>query len=113
MPTYLLYSILVLDLPTIINPHKLAWEQGESERVAQIFPGPPNTTLDRSAIGDHDAQDVMNVTTANGVWELDERYRQFAPSPSDTADTVLTEALAVVVIAHCLIGSDITGAWTA
>lgn len=76
------------DLATLIIPRKLAWEQGEGERIAQIMPGPSNTTQDRSAIGDHEAQDIFNVTMVNGVWELDQRYRQFAPSPSTVTDTV-------------------------
>lgn len=77
------------DLATIISPRKLAWEQGEGERIAQIVPGPPDTTHDRSAISDHEAQDIGNATTANGVLELDLRYRQFAPTPATITDVVL------------------------
>lgn len=76
------------DLATILVPKKLAWEQGVNAAVAQIFPGPADTTHDRSAIGENDAQDILNVTTANGVWELDQRYRQFAPNPTAVTDTV-------------------------
>lgn len=101
------------DLPTLIVPNKLAWERGENENITQIMPGPPDTTMDRSAIGDHEAQDVLNGTTVNGVWQLDQRYRQFAPSPNAGGDTVYTDASATIVITHCLTGADLTQAWTA
>lgn len=79
----------MIDLATIIQPQKLAWEHGANASVAQLFPGPANTTLDRSAIGENEAQDILNVTVVNGVWQLDQRYRQFAPTPTSTSDTVL------------------------
>jgi hypothetical protein len=62
--------------------------QGQGEAIVPIRPGSPNTSLDRSAIGDNDAQDILNCTIVNGVWEIDQRYRQFAPVPTAFSDQV-------------------------
>lgn len=78
-----------MDFITALDPRKLQWEQGQGESVAHIVPGSPNTTLNRAAIPDQAAQDILNCNTDNGVWELDQRYRQFAPTPTTITDTVL------------------------
>jgi hypothetical protein len=87
--------------------------QGQGEAIVPIRPGNPNTSLDRSAIQDHEAQDNFNCGIAHGIWELDQRYRQFASSPIASSDTVFTDGLATVVVTHCLVGTDLVQGWTA
>jgi hypothetical protein len=97
----------------LVDPRKLQWEQGQGGMVAQLIPGGPSTSLNRSAIGEASAQDIFNCSVDNGIWELDQRYRQFAPTPISSSDTVFTDGSATIAIAHCLVGSDISGAWAA
>lgn len=53
-----------------------------SDRPFVIEPGPLSTTRFKTAIKDGHAQALRNCTTRRGVFELDDRYRQFQDKPS-------------------------------
>lgn len=99
------------DFQTILDPRKLDWIEGEGENVAQLMAGGPATSMDRAAIGEANAQDIFNCSVDKGAWELDDRYRQFSPSPITLTDVLLSNASATHISTNCLSGVTISQAF--